>query len=75
MVIKAYPLADRTAGVLDALEALPVRALFRKGTNDAFDHAVLLWAMGRGELLAQAVAAYQGGVVATGKHQPIVRSK
>lgn len=75
MVIKAYPITDGTAGVLDALEALSVRALFFKCTNDAFDHAVLLWAMGRDELLAKTIAAYQGGVVATGKHQPIVRSK
>src|SRR5690606_6863803 len=39
------------------------------------DHAVLLWAMGRDELLLKAVAANQCGIAATGKNEPVVRPK
>lgn len=39
------------------------------------DHTVLLWAMRRNELLAQAIAAHQRRVAAACKNEPIVRPK
>ena len=63
------------AGVLDILEAMPMRALFFEGTDDALNHAVLLRAMRRDELLAQPVASRQRGVAARREDQSVVRSQ
>lgn len=67
-VVKAYPVADLAAGVLDRLEAVPMHALFLERVDHPFDHAVLLRAVRRDDLLAQAVAAHEGGVAARGKN-------
>lgn len=58
MVVKTDPVANHTAGMLDGFEAVPMGTLLFKSPDDAFHHAILLWAMLRDELLAQAVAAY-----------------
>ena len=44
VVVKADPISDRPAGVLQRLEPMPVRALLFQGSNHALDHAVLLGA-------------------------------
>lgn len=64
VVINAHPSADHAAGVLDCLEAMPMHAMFLERADHAFDHAVLLRAMRRDELLAQAVAAHECAVAA-----------
>src|SRR5690606_5460951 len=67
--------ADHAAGMLQGFEAVPMGTLLFKRPDDPFHHAVLLWAMRRDELLAQAVAANQRRVAATRKNEAIVRPK
>lgn len=61
-------------GMLLGLEAVTVNAPLFQGPDDSLDHPVLLWAIRRDELLLQTVAAYQPGVMATGKDQAIIRT-
>lgn len=69
MVIEeADPVANDTAGVLYAFEAVSVCALFFQRSDDAFYHAVLLWAVRCDELLFQTVVSNQRGEVATCKN-------
>ncbi|CFP65023.1 Uncharacterised protein [Bordetella pertussis] len=75
VVIKAYPVADHAAGMLDGLEAMPMYALLFQRPDDAFDHAVLLWAVRRDELLAQTISPHQRGIAARGEDQAVVRSQ
>lgn len=75
VVIKANPVTNNAAGVLDSFKPVPVGTLFFKRTNHTLDHAVLLRTMGRDELLLQAIAADQGGVATARKNEPIVRAK
>ena len=62
VVLEADPVADGACRVLDAVETLALDALLFQCPDDAFDHAVLLRAVWRDELLLQAVAADQRGV-------------
>lgn len=71
MVVEADPVADGAGRMLDAVEALAVDALLFQRPDDAFDHAVLLRAVWRDELLLQAVAFDQGGVFPTGEDEAI----
>lgn len=73
MVIEADPVADGTRGVLDAVEALAMNTLLFQGPDHTLNHAVLLRAVGRDELLLQTVAFHQGCVFSTRKDQAIVR--
>lgn len=57
--------------MLQCLEAIALSALFLERANDTLDHAVLLRAVRRDELLAQPVASHQGGVVPTGKRPSV----
>ena len=74
-VVEAYPVTDDTACVLQGLKAMTMRALLLERTDDPLGHAVLLWAMRRDELLAQAIAAYQCGIAARGKNQAVIRAQ
>jgi len=56
VVVKAYPVADNAAGVLDGLEAMPMRTLLFQRADHAFDHPVPLRAVRGDELLAQSIA-------------------
>ena len=73
VIVKTYPVAYNAAGVLDILEAMPMRALFFERTDHALNHAVLLRAVRRDELLAQPVASRQRGVAARREDQSVVR--
>lgn len=75
VVVKAYPVADHAAGVLDGLKATAVRALFFQRTDHTFDHAVLLRVVRRDDLLAQPVAAHQRDITARRKDQSVVQSQ
>lgn len=57
VVIEADPVANDATGVLQCFEAMPMSALLLQGSDDAFDHAILLRAMRRDELLLQTVTA------------------
>ena len=56
MVVEADPVADGACGVLYTVEALAMDALLFQGPDHTLDHAVLLRAGGRDELLPQTVA-------------------
>jgi len=47
VVVKAYPVADHAAGMLQGFESMPVGTLFCKRSDDPFHHAVLLRAARR----------------------------
>lgn len=72
MVIEADPIPDHTAGVLQGLEPVTVNALIFEGSDDPFEHAVLFGAVGRDELLGQALAFNQGRVASAGEDQAVV---
>ncbi len=75
LVVEGDPVSNHPQSVNLALKALSMRALLLQGPYNAFEHPVLLWAVRGDELLLQAVAVYQSGVVATGEDQAIVRTK
>ena len=56
VVVEADPVADGACGVLYTVEALAMDALLFQGPDYTLDHAVLLRAVGRDELLPQAIA-------------------
>lgn len=70
-VVEADPVADGTISVLDAVEPVAVNTLFFDRADHALDHAVLLRAMGRDELLLEAIAADQGRVFVAGEDEPV----
>jgi len=51
VVVECDPVTDCAAGVGKALEALAVNALLFEGSDQPLNHAVLLRAVGRDELL------------------------
>jgi hypothetical protein len=57
VIEEADPVAARAVCVLGAFEALAVDASLLQRTDDALDHAILLWAVRGDELLLQPVAA------------------
>jgi len=71
MVVELNPVSDCPASVLQDFEAMPVHALLLERADHALDHAVLLRAVLRDELLAQAITAHQGRVVAARKTRPL----
>lgn len=73
VLVKADPVADGACCALRAVEAPAMDALFLQRSDSALDHAVLLGAMRRDELLAQSIAADQGCVFPAGKNQPVVQ--
>ncbi len=72
-VVKTDPLSDDTHGVFLGFEAMTMHALFFQRSDNAFDHAVLLWAVRRDELLAKTVVAHDQRVGPRGKDQAVIR--
>ena len=72
MVIETDPIANDTVGVLQALEPMTVYTLVFEGADDPLDHAILLRAVRRDELLLQPIALDQARVTAAGEDQAIV---
>lgn len=62
MVVEPDPVAQQAHGVLLSLEVMAVDALLLQRPDQSLDHAVLLPAVWRHELLLQSVAAHQPGV-------------
>jgi hypothetical protein len=73
VVVEADPFGDHAAGMLQVFEAGAMLALLLERSDHPLDHPVLFWAVGRDELLLQAIALDQGRLAAAGKDQPIVR--
>lgn len=71
MVVEPDPVGNHSHGMLLALKAMSVRALLLQRPDDAFDHAVLLWAVGRDELLLESVALDQTRVAPAGEHSAL----
>ena len=72
VVIEADLIPDDMTGVLQGLESVTMDALVFEGSDDPLDHAVLFEAVGRDELLAQAIALNQGRVAAACEDQAVV---
>ena len=68
MVVKENSVTNHSAGVLQALNAVSMRALLLDRSDHAFNHSVLLKAVRSYELLAQSVAPDQSSVMAAGEH-------
>jgi len=61
--------------MLDGFKSVTMYALFLDGSDQSFDHPILLWAMRGNELLLQAIALDQSRVAAGREDQPIIGSK
>lgn len=72
MVVKADPVCDHAAGVLQGIKPVAVNALLFECSDHALDHAVLLRAVRGDELLLQPVAFDQCRVAAAGEHQAVI---
>lgn len=64
VVVKANPVSNATAGMLQALKAVAVHTLLLEAANHTLDHAVLLRAVWRNELVLHPIAFHQGRKVA-----------
>ncbi len=73
VVVEADPLCDDTRGVLLSFKAMTMHALLFQSTDDPFDHAVLLWAVRRDELLSKTKTTHEARVGPRGKNEPVVR--
>ena len=62
MVVKADPVRDHAAGVLQGIEPVAVHALIFDRSDHALDHAVLLWAVRGDEFLLQAKLFNEGAL-------------
>jgi len=71
-VVEADPLSDDARGVLLSFKAMTMDALLFQSTDNALDHAVLLWAVRGDELLLEAVTAHEAREGPRGKDQPII---
>lgn len=72
VVVPADPVCNHSVGVLQGFEPVAMHALILERANHAFDHPILLGAVGRNELLLQAVAFDQRRVAAAGKYQAVI---
>ena len=73
MVVPTDPVRNHSAGVLQGFKPVAMNALVLERADHALNHAILLRAVRRDELLLQAVAFDQGRVAAAGKNQAVVR--
>lgn len=72
VVVETDPVADHATGMPQGLETVAMHTLLLERTDDTLDHAVLLRAVGRDELLLQPIALDQRRVAATGEDQTVV---
>ena len=72
-VVGADPLSDDTRGVLLGFKAMMMDALLFQRLDDAFDHAVLLRAVRRDELLPKTITTHEARISPRREHQPVVR--
>jgi hypothetical protein len=75
VIVKTNLVTNDPTGVSQTFKAVAVCALVFECPVDTLDHSVLLWNVGRVELLSQSIAFDQGRVAAAGKNQPSVGSK
>ena len=65
LVIKPNPVTDDSIGMLQGLKSLTMNTLLFHSSDHTLDHPVLLRAVGRDELLLQAVAPHPSVEVRT----------
>lgn len=75
IIVEGNPVTQYTAGMLDGFKAVTMNALLFNGSDQSFDHPVLLRAMRGNEFLLQPVALHQSGIAARSEDQPIIGSK
>lgn len=73
MVVETDPIPDHTCGVLQGFEPVTMNALVVEESDDPLDDAVLLWAIGRNELLLHPIAFSQSGVTSACQDQTVIR--
>ena len=75
VVVEPNPVSNDSAGVLQGLESVAMHALVFERADHSLHHAVLLWAVGRDELLLQAIALDQRRVAAACEDKSVVGSQ
>jgi hypothetical protein len=75
LVVKPNPVTDDSIGMLQGLKPLTMNTLLFQGSDHTLDHPVLLRAVGRDELLLQAIAPDQGCEATASEDQAIIRAK
>lgn len=75
MIVKAYPVINNTAGMLQCFEAVTVRALLFNNSDDTRHPATLLRTVRCDEFLTQAATTNQCCVATADEHQPIIGSE
>lgn len=73
VVVEADPLCDATRGVLLGFEAMTMYALFFQCSDDPLDHAAVLRAVRRDELLSEPVTACEARIGPRVEDEPNVR--
>jgi len=73
VVVEADPLCDDARGVLWGFKAMTMHALLFQSPDDALDHAVLLRALRRDELLPKTITAHKARVGSRGGDQAVIR--
>jgi len=72
VIVEVDPVSDCSCCVLKALESMPMNALLLEGSDDAFNHSILLRAMRGYELLFEAITTNKPRVIAARKNQSII---
>ena len=71
-IVEVDPISNCSGCVLKGFEAMPMNALLFESSYNPFDHSVLLWAMRGYELLFEAIAFDETGIIPACKNQAII---
>jgi len=71
VVVEADPFSDDARGVLVSFKAMTMHALLFQRSDNALDHAALLWAVRGDELLSKPITAHETRVGPRGKTSPL----
>ena len=71
-IVEVDPISDCPGCMLKGFEAMPMNTLLFESSYNPFDHSVLLWAMRGYELLFEAIAFDETGIIPACKNQAII---
>lgn len=71
VVVEADPVCDDPTSMLQGLEAMPMHALLFDRADQSLHQAVLLWRVGRDELLLKSIVSNQCGIATASEDQPL----
>src|SRR5689334_16930103 len=75
LVVPSDPSSHGAPRLDEAREAVLPDALFLQAPEEALDHPVLLWRVGRDKLLAQAIVLARGAKAPTLEDEPVVAAE